>query len=177
MQRACATFTLCLSLGEPPPVCHSRRRRRRRRRCLAHLSAPSSVDCTFYLRIYLHIFSHGSSPGCLPYLPPSFLLYPLSGGACSICSNLFVFAVVALHCNSIVPIVHFFALCLLCPPFAFSLHPLSFHLSVFVFGFSCLPLGLIVHLVCIFMKSLCGLCNKFNSGLFMCHPRDIYHSI
>jgi len=40
-----------------------------------------------------------------------------------------------------------------------------------------MPPPLIVHLVCIFMKSLCGLCNKFNSSLFMCHRRDIYHSI
>lgn len=44
-------------------------------------------------------------------------------------------------------------------------------------GLMPMPPPLIVHLVCIFMKSLCGLCNKFNSSLFMCHRRDIYHSI
>lgn len=75
---ACATFTLCLSLGHAD----GRRRERRAACCkspvaschscklraascqLPDLSAPSPVDCTFYLRIYLHIFSHGCCGCC-----------------------------------------------------------------------------------------------------------------
>lgn len=65
----------------------------------AHLSAPSPVDCTFYLRIYLHIFSHGSA--AVPYcLPPRHSPAPQPSLACSICSNLLL----CVACNSLLGI-------------------------------------------------------------------------
>lgn len=137
MQRACATFTLCLLLGEPPPVCHTVVAivvvvvaSQVAPTVAAHLSAPSSVDCTFYLRIYLHIFSHGSSPAflpapCIPSSPSG--LQHLQQLVCVCCCLL------ALQFNC--PDRAFLCSLFVCPPFAFAS------------AFLCLPPSLSLFLV------------------------------
>lgn len=157
--------------------------------------AISGVDCTFYLRIYLHFFSHRRrfnwSP--VPFRSVWFWALGFGPGSGSGSGSPELMVPLVCFCNATAPLPM---------PMQFNclrVERISSWPSSFVCLFSAatggfglpwvlmfaaaglmpmlMPPPLIVHLVCIFMKSLCGLCNKFNSSLFMCHRRDIYHSI
>lgn len=141
-------------------------------RQLPHISVRHLQLIAHFICAFICIFSHTAAvlPAPLPFCP-LFVGHAASAATC-LCLLLLLLPCIAIQLSR--SCISLLSVCL--PALLPLLFPLL-SLSVFVFGFSCLPLGLIVHLVCIFMKSLCGLCNKFNSGLFMCHPRDIYHSI
>lgn len=138
----------------------------------SHISVRHLQLIAHFICAFICIFSHTAAVlAAFPTCPPSpsslWGMQHLQQLVCVCCCCL----ALQFNCPDRAFLCSLFAL----PSLCLSLSP-SLSLSL-CFGFSCLPLGLIVHLVCIFMKSLCGLCNKFNSGLFMCHPRDIYHSI
>lgn len=171
--------TLPFAGGAATSLPHSRRHRRRRRRLASCPDSCRTSQCAIFSWLHIlfaHLFAYflTRQQSCLPTCPlyPFIPLWPAASAATCLCLLLPSCTAIQLSrsCISLLSV----CLSSLCLCLCLSL---SASLSVFVFGFSCLPPGLIVHLVCIFMKSLCGLCNKFNSSLFMCHPRDIYHSI